>query len=111
MNVKNFYQLLWKKLLKSITFIILQNSRYILNIYSYYELSSEILSSVRKMEESIQRLKRVRELSKTLPTMTQSMTTSSTTTLTDDNKIRMQIQNDVNAFTSEVINLYFSLIF
>jgi hypothetical protein len=55
------------------------------------------------MEDSIQRLRRVRESSKALSTMSQSMTTSSAAALTDDNKIRMQIQNDVNAFTGEVI--------
>ncbi len=57
------------------------------------------------MEDSIQRLRRVRESSKTLPNMSQSMTTSSTAALTDDNKIRMQIQNDVIAFTTEVISI------
>jgi hypothetical protein len=70
--------------------------------FSYYNLSSEILSSVRKMEDSIRRLRHVRESSKTLSTMSTSMSTSTTAALTDDNKIRMQIQNDVNAFTSEV---------
>ncbi|CAF0935828.1 unnamed protein product [Rotaria sordida] len=72
---------------------------------NYYELCSEILSSVRKMEDSIQRLRRVRESSKALSNMSQSMTTSSTAALTDDNKIRMQIQHDVNAYTSELKNL------
>ncbi|CAF3370729.1 unnamed protein product, partial [Rotaria sp. Silwood2] len=72
---------------------------------NYYELCSEILSSVRKMEDSIQRLRRVRESSKALSSMTQSMTTSSTASLTDDNKIRMQIQHDVNAYTTELKNL------
>jgi hypothetical protein len=57
------------------------------------------------MEDSIQRLRRVRESSKTLPNMSPSMTTSSTAALTDDNKIRMQIQNDVIAFTTEVISI------
>ena len=55
------------------------------------------------MEDSIQRLRRVRESSKNLSTMSQSMTTLTTASLTDDNKIRMQIQNDVNAYTNEVI--------
>jgi len=68
---------------------------------NYYELCSEILLSVRKMEDSIQRLRRVRESSK----VPSSMTTSSSAALTDDNKIRMQIQNDVNAFTSELEKL------
>ena len=69
---------------------------------NYYELCSEILSSVKKMEDSIQRLRRVRESSKLPSNMSQSMTTSAIATQTDDNKIRMQIQNDVNAFISEV---------
>ncbi|CAF1098173.1 unnamed protein product [Adineta ricciae] len=68
----------------------------------YYDLCSEILSSVKKMEENIQRLRRVRESSKALSTMSQSMTASSSAALTDDNKIRMQIQNDVSAFSSEL---------
>ncbi|CAF4469209.1 unnamed protein product, partial [Rotaria sp. Silwood2] len=72
---------------------------------NYYELCSEILSSVRKMEDSIQRLRRVRESSKALSSMTQSMTTSSTASLTDDNKIRMQIQHDVTTYTAELKNL------
>lgn len=54
------------------------------------------------MEDSIQRLRRVRESSKNLTNMAQSMTTSSTASLTDDNKIRMQIQHDVTAYTNEV---------
>ena len=62
------------------------------------------------MEDSIQRLRRVRESSKVVSNMSQSMTTSSTASLTDDNKIRMQIQNDVNAFTSEVNLGHFSSI-
>lgn len=72
----------------------------------YYELSSEILSSVRKMEDSIQRLRRVRESSKT---MSQSM--PATDVLTDDNKIRMQIQNDVNEFTNKVIEFLLLFLF
>jgi len=51
----------------------------------------------------MQRLRRVRESSKALPTMTQSMPAAGTDSMTDDNKIRMQIQYDVNTFTSEVI--------
>jgi hypothetical protein len=74
-----------------------------ISYFSYYELCSEILSSVKKMEDSMQRLRRVRESSKALPTMTQSMPAPGTDSMTDDNKIRMQIQYDVNAFTSEVI--------
>lgn len=85
---------------------------HVVNDFSYYESCSEILSSVRKMEDNIQRLRRVRESSKNLPNMTQSMTTSSSSsTLSDDNKIRMQIQHDVNAYTTEVIfilQFYFS---
>ncbi len=72
-------------------------------LFSYYELCSEILSSVRKMEDSIQRLKRVRESSKALSSMTQSATAASASAeITDDNKIRKQIQHDVDAFISEV---------
>jgi hypothetical protein len=64
------------------------------------------------MEDSIQRLRRVRESSKLPSNMSQSMTTSGTASLTDDNKIRMQIQNDVTAFTSEVsLFLYFECIY
>ena len=63
----------------------------------------EILLAVRKMEDSIQRLRRVRESSKTLAAADPSLTGSGTAALTDDNKIRMQIQNDVQAFTTEVI--------
>ncbi|CAF1096143.1 unnamed protein product [Adineta steineri] len=71
----------------------------------YYDLCSEILSSVRKMEESMQRLKRVRESSRTPSNQSQNMTTSASVTLTDDNKIRKQIQNDVTAFTTELEKL------
>ncbi len=76
-------------------------------LFSYYELCMEILSSVRKMEDNIQRLKRVRESSKALSSMTQSATAGSTE-MTDDNKIRKQIQHDVDAFISEVI---FSIVY
>jgi soluble cytochrome b562 len=71
---------------------------------NYYEVCTEILSSVRKMEDNIQRLKRVRESSKALSSMTQSATAGSTE-MTDDNKIRKQIQHDVDAFISELDKL------
>lgn len=70
---------------------------------NYYEICSDILSTVKKMEDSMQRLRRVRESSKALSTMTTN--TSGKDELTDDNKIRMQIQKDVDAFTSELENL------
>lgn len=73
--------------------------------FSYCELCSNILSSVRKMEDNILRLKRVRESSKNLP---QTATTAGTTEISDDNKIRKQIQHDVDAFSSEVIDLFFT---
>jgi hypothetical protein len=80
---------------------------------SYYEQCSEILSSVRKMEDSIRRLRHVRESSKALSTMTQSSTVNTTatgtgTSLSDDNKIRLQIQYDVQAYTNEVGDMYLS---
>lgn len=67
--------------------------------FSYYDLCSEILSSVRRMEDSILRLKRVRESAKNLPQMA---ATGNSAEISDDNKIRKQIQHDVEAFTNEV---------
>ena len=74
--------------------------------FSYYESCSGILSSVRKMEDNILRLKRVRESSKNL---TQTSTSGSSTEISDDNKIRKQIQHDVDAFSSEVIVFLFHI--
>ena len=71
-------------------------------LFSYFNLCSEILSNVRKMEDSIRRLRNARESSKMASSMTQSMSSSTTASMTDDNKIRMQIQQDVQAFSNEV---------
>lgn len=54
------------------------------------------------MEDSILRLKRVRESARNL---TQISTTVNPTEISDDNKIRKQIQHDVDAFSNEVIDI------
>ncbi|CAF1631556.1 unnamed protein product [Didymodactylos carnosus] len=68
----------------------------------YYDLCSDILSSVRKMEDSILLLKRVRETSSVKTSLVQN---NPSVTVSDDNKIRMQITNDINAFTNELEKL------
>lgn len=64
--------------------------------HKYYETVSDVLSSVKKMEESLKRLKQARKT-----------TMSSNTTyggISDDNKIRLQLALDVEYFINQIQN-------
>uniref|UniRef100_A0A8C5CVL4 Conserved oligomeric Golgi complex subunit 2 n=1 Tax=Gadus morhua TaxID=8049 RepID=A0A8C5CVL4_GADMO len=62
----------------------------------YYETISEVLSSVRKMEESLKRLKQARKGAATVTT------TGTNGGLTDDGKIRLQLTLDVQYLGEQV---------
>ena len=65
-------------------------------VYRYYETISEVLSSVRKMEESLKRLKQARKGAATITT------TGANGGLTDDGKIRLQLTLDVQYLGEQV---------
>ncbi|TMS04286.1 Conserved oligomeric Golgi complex subunit 2 [Larimichthys crocea] len=62
----------------------------------YYETISEVLSSVRKMEESLKRLKQARKGATT------TTTTGANGGLTDDGKIRLQLALDVEYLGEQI---------
>uniref|UniRef100_S4RGI5 Component of oligomeric golgi complex 2 n=1 Tax=Petromyzon marinus TaxID=7757 RepID=S4RGI5_PETMA len=67
----------------------------------YHETVSDVLTSVRKMEESLKRLKQAR---KTGAGVTAAAATSGTG-LTDDDKIRLQLYLDTQAFRQQIEKL------
>lgn len=58
----------------------------------YSELSSELLTSVQRTEESLLKLKSYRK----------SLAPSAGSGMTDDNKIRLQLALDIQEFTTQV---------
>lgn len=62
----------------------------------YYETISEVLSSVRKMEESLKRLKQARKGA------TAAAAVPGNGALTDDSKIRLQLALDVEYLGEQV---------
>ncbi|RMC12713.1 hypothetical protein DUI87_10238 [Hirundo rustica rustica] len=62
----------------------------------YYETVSDVLSSVKKMEESLKRLKQARRTATSNPVGTNGG-------MSDDNKIRLQLALDVEYFGEQVI--------
>ena len=60
-------------------------------IYRYLSVTREVLKSVQKMEESLKRLKKVREKTPTLEGR-----------MSDDDKIRLQLHLDVENYISQV---------
>ncbi|XP_073527539.1 conserved oligomeric Golgi complex subunit 2 [Phyllobates terribilis] len=64
--------------------------------HKYYETVSDVLSSVKKMEESLKRLKQARKT-----TMSSSTTNGG---ISDDNKIRLQLALDVEYFANQIQN-------
>ncbi|KAK0144936.1 Conserved oligomeric Golgi complex subunit 2 [Merluccius polli] len=65
----------------------------------YYETISEVLSSVRKMEESLKRLKQARKGAATITT------TGANGGLTDDGKIRLQLTLDVQYLGEQILKM------
>ncbi|XP_078466043.1 conserved oligomeric Golgi complex subunit 2 [Lampetra planeri] len=68
----------------------------------YHETVSDVLTSVRKMEESLKRLKQAR---KTGSGATAAAAAASGTGLTDDDKIRLQLYLDTQAFRHQIEKL------
>jgi hypothetical protein len=64
----------------------------------YYQLVNEVLTSVQKTEESIRRLKNLREKSQQIPSSSQKQH------ITDDDKIRLQLQIDVRHYVTSIEN-------
>ncbi|KAG9471859.1 hypothetical protein GDO78_022507 [Eleutherodactylus coqui] len=65
-------------------------------IHKYYETVSDVLNSVKRMEESLKRLKQARKT-----TMSSNTTNSG---MSDDNKIRLQLALDVEYFANQIQN-------
>lgn len=65
-------------------------------VFRYYETISEVLSSVRKMEESLKRLKQARKGAAA------TTTAGANGGLTDDGKIRLQLALDVEYLGEQV---------
>lgn len=66
--------------------------------FRYYETISEVLSSVRKMEESLKRLKQARKGASTAAAATAAANGGPT----DDGKIRLQLALDVEYLGEQV---------
>lgn len=62
----------------------------------YYQLVNEVLTSVQKTEESIRRLKNLRERSQ------QTTSTSEKQQISDDDKIRLQLQIDIRHYAKYI---------
>lgn len=67
----------------------------------YKNLTLEVLTSVQKTEDSLKKLKKLK--------INTNLMTMSNTTMSDDDKIRLQIYFDVNKFGYEVINFNFRI--
>lgn len=65
-------------------------------MFRYYETISEVLSSVKKMEDSLKRLKQARKGATT------AVTTGANGGPTDDSKIRLQLALDVEYLGEQV---------
>lgn len=70
---------------------------------NYYQAVDEVLTSVQKTEESLRRLKNLRDRNANSATTAPTMTTSTDrTTMSDDDKIRLQLQVDVIHYVQEI---------
>jgi hypothetical protein len=80
----------------------------------YFTISSDLLTSVKKMEDSLKQLKRARGYAKQTPTSTADPTatitpqsqaqTTSNVQLSDDDKIRLQLYLDVCEFGTSLMD-------
>ncbi|XP_071962794.1 conserved oligomeric Golgi complex subunit 2-like isoform X2 [Antedon mediterranea] len=66
-------------------------------VQEYHSVSSDLLTSVKKMEESLKRLKMMRKSDVGLPQSSQG--------LSDDDKIRLQLAIDVRKFGEQIVSL------
>ena len=67
--------------------------------YRYYDITTEVLTSVKRTEDSLQKLKRSR---RSLPLESQPSSTSSSGVMSDDNKIRLQLACDIDQYLEQV---------
>lgn len=58
----------------------------------YHDITTEVLTSVRRTEDSLQKLKRSRR----------SLAVESSTGMSDDNKIRLQLALDIDRYLQQV---------
>jgi hypothetical protein len=72
-------------------------------IHRYIVQVEEVLTSVQRMEESLKRLKKVKGQNATISSGGDG---NGSTVLSDDDKIRRQIQIDVEYFVSQVGNSF-----
>lgn len=70
--------------------------KYVSMIYRYYAAVLDVLTSVQKTEESLRRLKNLREKS------TLNTSANDRQGLTDDDKIRLQLQVDIIHWATEI---------
>lgn len=68
----------------------------------YYQSVNEVLTSVQKTEESIRRLKNLRE--KSQPALATMSSSSEKQLMSDDDKIRLQLQIDIRHFVNSIEN-------
>lgn len=73
--------------------------------FSYLKAVNEVLTSVQKTEESLRRLRNLKGSSSSSALASQAI--SSATTMSDDDKIRLQLRVDVSTWTSELSKLEF----
>ena len=66
--------------------------------YRYYDITTEVLTSVRRTEDSLQKLKRSR---RSLAVESQS-TAAGGRVMSDDNKIRLQLACDIDQYLEQV---------
>lgn len=78
---------------KSTSFVLVNFSFFF--FFRYYETVSDVLSSVKKMEESLKRLKQARRTAALNPVGTNGG-------MSDDDKIRLQLALDVEYFGEQV---------
>lgn len=69
-------------------------------VYRYYSSVNDVLTSVQKTEESLRRLKNLREKSGG-----SNQANQSNTGMSDDDKIRLQLHVDICAWTIEIEKL------
>ncbi|XP_055605357.1 conserved oligomeric Golgi complex subunit 2-like [Uranotaenia lowii] len=80
---------------------------FLANVYgglteTYLQAIEEVLTSVQKTEESLRRLKNLRAQTTGTASTTSNNSSSAGTTMTDDDKIRLQLQVDVVHFVQEI---------
>lgn len=74
-----------------------------ISLIRYFKAIEEVLTSVQKTEESLRRLKNLREKS-TSTTTANIQSSNDRQGMSDDDKIRLQLQIDVRYWTKEIEN-------